>query len=253
MHAELVLIYIISLLYGIVIGSFVNVLIYRLPKHENIVTKHSHCMNCEHQLKWYDLVPLFSWLFLKGRCRYCKSKISIQYPIIELINGFGYLLIFLLNGIQLSSILYSACFSILVAITVIDWRTFEIPVGLNIAILVLGGINLALDYKNFLYYLIGMVCVSGFLLILYILTGGRGIGGGDIKLMGAAGLLLGWKHIIFALVLGCIIGSVIHLTLMKIKGKGRVLAFGPYLSVGIFIMMLFGDKLINWYVGILFQ
>jgi len=140
----------------------------------------------------------------------------------------------------------------LTAITVIDWRTYEIPLGLNITILVLGAIHLALDYHNFLYYLIGMVSVSGFLLLLFIITGGRGIGGGDIKLMFAAGLLLGWKHIILALVIGCIIGSIVHLTLMRIKGKGRVLAFGPYLSIGIFIVMLFGSQILDWYIGLLF-
>lgn len=252
MLAEMIPIYIIVFLYGIVIGSFVNVLIYRLPQNENIITEHSHCMSCGHRLKWYDLVPLFSWMFLRGRCRYCKTKISAQYPVIEAVNGCGYVLIFAVNGLNLSSILYVLCFSALTAITVIDWRTYEIPVGLNIAIMILGVVHTALDYRNFVYYLIGMVSVSGFLLILYIITRGRGVGGGDIKLMAAAGLLLGWKHIIFALVIGCIIGSVVHLTLMKIKDKGRVLAFGPYLSIGIFIVMLFGDKLINWYIGLLF-
>lgn len=252
MLAEIIF-YIIVFLYGIVIGSFVNVLIYRLPLHENITTEHSHCMSCGHRLKWHDLVPLFSWLFLKGRCRYCKAKISVQYPLIEAINGFGYVLIFMINGINLSSMLYVLCFSMLVAITVIDWRTFEIPVGLNITILVLGVIHTAIDYTNWSLYLIGMVCVSGFLLLLFLITRGRGIGGGDIKLMAAAGLLFGWKKIILALVLGCIIGSVVHLILMKVKNKGRQLAFGPYLSVGIFIAMLFGDVLIDWYIGLLFN
>lgn len=246
-----ILLYIMIFVYGIVIGSFVNVLIYRLPKHENIVTKNSHCMSCEHQLKWYDLVPLFSWLFLKGKCRYCKTKISVQYPLIELINGCGYVLIFLVVGMNLNSILYALCFSILVAISVIDWRTYEIPVGLNISIGVLGVVHLVLNYTDFANYLIGMVCVSGFLFLLFVLTAGRGIGGGDIKLMAVCGLLLGWKNIILALMLGCIIGSIVHLTLMKVKGEGRVLAFGPYLSVGVFIVMLFGNSMINWYLGLL--
>ena len=252
MLAEMILLYIIIFIYGIVIGSFANVLIFRLPEHENIVTEHSHCTSCGHRLKWYDLVPLFSWMFLRGQCRYCKARISAQYPVIEAVNGFGYVLIFIFNGLNLSSILYALCFSVLTAITVIDWRTYEIPAGLNITILILGAVHLALDYSNFSYYLIGMVSVSGFLLILYIVTGGRGIGGGDIKLMASAGLLLGWKHIILALVIGCIAGSVVHLTLMKIRKKGRVLAFGPYLSTGIFTAMLFGDKLIDWYIGLLF-
>lgn len=250
MLAEMVLLYIIVFVYGIVIGSFVNVLICRLPEHENIATERSHCMSCGHKLRWYDLVPLFSWLFLRGKCRYCGARISAQYPIVEAINGLGYVLILFVNGISLSSILYMLCFSILTAIAVIDWRTYEIPVGLNIAILALGVAGTIADYRNVWYHLIGMVSVSGFLLLLYIVTRGRGIGGGDIKLMGAAGLLLGWKHIIFALVIGCVIGSVVHIILMKVKGKNRVLAFGPYLATGLFAVMLWGSQMINWYAGL---
>lgn len=245
-----IFIYILTFVFGIVIGSFVNVLIYRLPAHENIATENSHCMSCNHKLNWYDLFPLFSWIFLGGKCRYCKAKISVQYPLVELINGIGYALIFLCNGINVTSGCYAIAFSMLVALSVIDWRTYEIPFGLNIAILVCGIINLAFNYHDFLYYLIGMVSVSGFLYILYLLTGGRGIGGGDIKLMFAAGLLLGWKHIILALILGCIIGSIVHIILMKVCDKGRMLAFGPYLSVGITISMLCGNQLLNWYLGI---
>lgn len=253
MQAEILLIlYIMIFVFGIVIGSFVNVLIYRLPKNENIATKQSHCMNCGHKLKWYDLVPLFSWLFLRGKCRYCKDKISIQYPLVELINGIGYVLIFVVCGLNLSSILYSLCFSMLVAITVIDWRTYEIPLGLNIVILTLGIIQCILDYGNWKLYLIGMVSVSGFLFLLFVITGGRGIGGGDIKLMFAAGLLLGWKKIILALIIGCILGSIIHLILMKVSKKGRMLAFGPYLSAGILLAILFGEQLISLYIGTLF-
>lgn len=243
-------VYALAFVFGLIIGSFVNVLIYRLPAHENITTEHSHCMACNHKLKWYDLFPLFSWLFLGGKCRYCKAKISVQYPLVELINGIGYALIFIFNGINVTSVCYALSFSMLVALSVIDWRTYEIPFGLNVTILVMGAINLAFNYQDFLYYIIGMVSVSGFLFILYLVTGGRGIGGGDIKLMFAAGLLLGWKHIILALILGCIIGSVVHIILMKVCDKGRMLAFGPYLSVGITISMLCGNQLLNWYLGI---
>ena len=253
MQAEILLIlYIVIFIYGIMIGSFVNVLIYRIPKRENIAIEHSHCMNCGHRLKWYDLVPLFSWLFLRGKCRYCKSKISIQYPLVEFINGVGYVLIFVMCGLNLSSILYSLCFSMLVAITVIDWRTYEIPLGLNIVILTLGVIQCILDYGNWKLYLIGMISVSGFLFLLMLITAGRGMGDGDVKLMFAAGLLLGWKKIILALIIGCILGSIIHLILMKVSKKGRMLAFGPYLSAGILLAILFGDQLISLYIGTLF-
>ena len=151
---------IIIFLYGIVIGSFLNVLIYRLPKHENIATKRSHCMECGYQLKWYDLIPLFSYLFLRGRCRKCGTRISIQYPIIEAVNGILYVLIFLRYGLTIETLLYCLLFSALLALSVIDFRTFEIPVGFNIFILILGLVRVATDYKNWLLYLIGLVSVS---------------------------------------------------------------------------------------------
>ena len=108
---------------------------------------------------------------------------------------------------------------------------------------------LAIDYKNILNHIIGFVSVSGFLLILYYATKGRGIGGGDVKLMAVAGLLIGWQKILLALVLGAILGSVIHIARMKISGEEHILAFGPYLSAGIFIAMLYGEQMINWYLG----
>lgn len=245
------LIYALIFLYGIVIGSFLNVCIYRIPKKENIATERSHCMSCGTQLKWYDLVPLFSWLFLRGKCRYCGTKISIQYPLIEFINGVGYVWIFAVNGFNFVSILYCLCISALLALSVIDWRTFEIPVGFNIFIFILGVVRVVYDFEHIWTYVIGMVSVSCFLLLLFILTSGRGIGGGDIKLMAAAGLLLGWKGIVAAFFIGCILGSVIHITLMILFKKDRTLAFGPYLSMGIFFAMFYGEKLMDWYISLI--
>ena len=173
--------YIITFLFGIVIGSFLNVCIYRLPLKENIATTGSHCMSCGHRLRWYDLVPLFSWLQLRGKCRYCKAKISVQYPLIEAMNGIGYVLIFIINDINIDSILLCLFFSALVVLSVIDWRTYEIPIGVNITILVLGVLRSALDYHNIVSHLIGLVCVSAFLLLIGIISGGRAMGGGDVK------------------------------------------------------------------------
>ena len=242
--------YIIIFLFGIVIGSFLNVCIYRLPLKENIATTGSHCMSCGHGLRWYDLVPLFSWLQLRGRCRYCKARISVQYPFIEAMNGIGYVLIFVVNGICVDSILMCLFFSCLVTLSVIDWRTYEIPVGINITILVFGVLRCVLDYHNIVSHLIGLVCVSVVLLLLNLVTGGRAMGGGDVKLMAAAGLFLGWKQITLGFFLGCIIGSIIHLCLMKFAHKGRKLAFGPYLSAGMIVAMLAGDAMINWYLSL---
>ena len=247
--AELVVVF------GIMIGSFMNVCILRIPLKQTIVTKRSHCMKCGYQLKWYDLVPLVSWLILKGRCRKCGRPISKQYPIIEAANGLGWLLVILVRGIKfdltydLTSICYFALFSALLVLSVIDFRTYEIPLGCNIFILAVGLIHLFVDYSNWLQYVIGLTAVSFFLYLIYIATKGRGIGGGDVKLMAVCGLLIGWKLNILALVLGCIIGSVIHLIRMKLSGEDHVLAMGPYLSIGVMTSALWGDRILNWYLS----
>ena len=246
---EYIILYIMIFLIGISIGSFLNVCIYRIPKKEDIVFERSHCMCCGNVLKWYELIPLFSFLVQGGKCRNCKTKLSVQYPLIELLNGLIYVWIFMAKGFQPESILFCICASVLIVISVIDWRTYEIPFGCNIVIGILGIVRVILDLAHWYNYVIGFFAVSGLFLIIYWITKGRGIGGGDIKLMAAAGLLLGWQNILLALMIGSIAGSVIHLTLMKVQGKDRVLAFGPYLAFGIFISMLYGNNLITWYLS----
>jgi len=246
---------IIIFLFGITVGSFLNVLIYRIPKKEEFVKTRSHCMSCGYQLEWYDLIPIFSWLSLGGKCRKCKSKISAQYPLIELLNGILWVLSFLFYDFSITTLLYCGLFSSLIALSVIDFRTYEIPVGFNIFILVLGTIRVIFefigDHNSWPEFIIGLVSVSVPLLLIFYATKGRGIGGGDVKLMGAAGLLLGWKLIVLAFFLGCLLGSVIHLTRMKVSGESHVLAMGPYLSAGIVIAACFGERLISMYFGYL--
>lgn len=239
-------------LFGVVIGSFLNVCIFRIPKGESIAKERSHCMSCGYQLKWYDLIPLFSYLFLRGKCRKCRTKISPQYPIIEGTNGVLYVLICLVHGFNLESAIYCLMASALLTLSVIDFRTYEIPFGSNVFLLVLGIVHTIFDYQNWLLYVIGLVSVSLFLEILLLASGGRAIGGGDVKLMGACGLLLGWKNILLAFLIGCILGSVIHLIRMKVSHEQHVLAMGPYLSAGIFLAALFGNDLINLYLLTMF-
>lgn len=243
--------YIIIFIFGITIGSFLNVCIYRIPLGESIVTAPSHCMTCGRKLKWYDMVPVFSWLVLGGKCRNCKSKISVQYPIIEGVNGILYVMICAVNDLEWSSVIYCFMASALLVLSIIDWRTYEIPFGINVFLFVLGIAMTILDRGNLVEHLIGMICVSGLLGILYLLTGGRAIGGGDIKLMFACGLILGWKLILLAFFLGCIIGSVVHIIRMSVKKAGRMLAMGPYLSAGILLAALWGNAWINWYLSLL--
>ncbi len=246
-----IFLYIVIFLYGIVIGSFLNVLIYRVPKKENIAVVRSHCMSCGYQLKWYDLIPLFSWLALRGKCRKCGERISVQYPVIEALNGLLYLVVFYHYGISIESLLYCLLFSALLALSVIDFRTYEIPVGFNYFILVLGLIRVATDYQNWSTYVIGFLAVSVVLYLLFQLSGGRAIGGGDVKLMATCGLLIGWKLIILSFLLGCILGSVLHLMRMKLSDEGHMLAMGPYLSMGVAVSVLYGDQFIHWYLTVI--
>ncbi len=250
-----VAVYILAFIYGIVLGSFLNVLIYRIPNKENFTTERSHCMTCGTKIKWYDLIPVFSYIFLRGRCRSCKSKISVQYPIVEGLNGLLYVIIFIVRGITLDSVLIAFVTSIFIVISVIDWRTYEIPFGLNIVIFVLAVIRIGIKPEGWIGHLIGFVAVSGFMLICLIIgrmiKGVDAFGGGDIKLMAAAGLFAGWKCVILAFLIGCVLGAVIHSIRMKLTDADRVLAFGPYLCVGLFISILFGNNIIDWYLGML--
>jgi len=245
----IILMYILVFIYGVLVGSFLNVCIYRIPKKENIAIIRSHCMTCNHQLKWYDNIPLLSWMMLRGKCRYCKASISPQYPIIEASNGLLWLLVAMIRGISVDTLLYALLFSALLTLSVIDFRTYEIPAGINIFILALGLIMTVLHHTEWLDHVIGFLAVSIQLYIIIIATDGRGIGGGDMKLMATSGLLIGWKLVVLAFALGCIIGAPVHVIRMKMSGADRVLAMGPYLSIGIFISVLWGEQLIGWYLS----
>ena len=238
-------------IFGTLIGSFLNVCIYRIPRGEDIVVTRSHCMSCGYQLRWYDLIPLLSFVVLRGKCRKCNTQLSIQYPIIELINGVFYVLIYLTVGHSIRTILFCFLASALIVLSLIDWRTFEIPPGISIFIGILGVIQIIIDREHWVDYIVGFFSVSVFLLLLFMLTRGQAMGFGDVKLMAATGLLLGWKINILAFVIGCIVGSVIHLLRMKIQGESHQLAFGPYLAFGVLFSALWGNQLIEWYIKFL--
>ena len=194
---------------------------------------------------------MFSYLLLGGKCRTCKTKLSVQYPAIELLNGLLYVLIFCMFGMKAQTFIYCALASVLIVISIIDFRTYEIPLGCNTFILILGILQVYFDLPHMSQYVIGFFAVSAVLFLVWLISKGRAIGGGDIKLLAAAGLLLGWQRIILAFILGCVLGAVIHLIRMKVAGADRRLAFGPYLAAGVFIAAIWGDILIRLYLGYL--
>lgn len=239
--------YVTLFLFGLVIGSFLNVWIFREPKQETLLAN-SHCMHCGYELRWYDLVPLFSFMILKGRCRKCNTRLSLQYPLVEGLNGALYVIVFLANGWNLTSVVYCLLTSALIVVSVIDWRTKRIPNKVNYLILVLGIFVTLLDLSNWQDHLIGMVCVSAVLWMIFLLSVGRAMGGGDAKLMTGAGLALGTLPIILAFIVGCVAGSIIHSVRVFAFHADRKLAFGPYLAFGIWFSMLFGKPVIQWYL-----
>lgn len=236
--------------FGLCVGSFLNVLIYRIPKGEEFVKTPSHCMTCGHNLSWYENIPLISWLLQVGKCRACGVKLSAQYPVVEALNGAMWLLTGLLyRGDWLTVGLYCVLFSMLLVLSVIDWRTFTIPNGINLVIFLLGVVRLITDLDHWVSYVIGLVSVSLVFLLMHLATHGNGLGMGDVKLVAGAGLLLGWSSMLLAVVIGSLSGAIIHSVRMR-RGADRKLAFGPYLAAGIWIAALGGQQIVDAYFGL---
>ncbi|WP_455716716.1 prepilin peptidase [Anaerosporobacter sp.] len=183
-------------------------------------------------------------------CTYNAMK-SIQFPLLEGLNGGLYILILYVKGFSLESCMYCIITSVLLIISIVDWHTFEIPFVLNKIIFIASLVIMFIDWPNRLRHAIGFLAISVLLYLIFILSKGRAIGGGDIKLMAAAGLGLGASKIVVAFFMACIVGSIIHVLRMKITKKDHMLALGPYLAFGIFITMIYGDQLINWYFNVL--
>lgn len=242
---------ILLFLLGACVGSFLNVCILRIPAGESVVTGPSHCMTCGRRLKWAEMIPIFSWLALRGRCSGCHSRISAQYPLIEAANATLWLLVYSRFGLSPDTILGCLFASVLLVASCIDARTREIPPGTTIFIVVLGLLRLLFHLAQWQNALLGFVSVSGVLLLLLLLSGGRAIGGGDVKLEAGTGLFLGAGLNVLGFFMGCVLGAAIHLCRMKFAGAGRDLAMGPYLAAGALIALLYGDALIAWYMGLL--
>ena len=242
-------------IYGLIIGSFLNVCIYRIPREESIAFPSSHCPKCNTSLKWYDNIPVFSFIMYKGKCRYCGEKISPQYPIIEILNAIVYIIIYVKFGLTLEFLFYAIISSILIVIALIDLQEMIIP-----DILVISILAVSIIYKIASYFLynspinlldsIGGLALSAILFILIILVSKGGMGGGDVTLIGSLGFILGIKGILLTIFLSFILGAVISLILLALKIKGRKdpIPFGPFIILGFFITIMVGDYLFNWYM-----
>lgn len=196
---------IFSFLLGSVIGSFLNVVILRTPLKQSIITEPSHCFSCNHRLAWYDMFPIFSWIFLKGKCRYCKAKFSPRYMIIEATTAVAYCAAYLMFGFSWELAYAAVLFPVLIVLSGIDFDRFEIPYWCSITVAALGILSFFV-FPEILWYerliAFGIIAV---LFVILVLSGG--MGGGDLQLMLGASLLLGYR-VFVALLIGIILGSV---------------------------------------------
>ncbi len=257
---------IIALIFGLHIGSFLNVCIYRLPKGESIVNPPSHCPKCNKKIEWFDNIPLISYILLRGKCRNCKTPISPRYFLVELLTGLMFFFLMFKFGFTFNFFIFVIFTCILVIVTFIDFEHFLIPDVLVLPGIVLG---LAVSVKNslladlsplffdvsyplsaFLNSLAG--AILGFVSLLIVAVLGEllfkkeAMGGGDLKLLAMIGAFLGWKNVFFVIFVSSLVGSVIGVAMVILKKRGRLeyIPYGPYLALAGIISIFWGDILI---------
>jgi leader peptidase (prepilin peptidase)/N-methyltransferase len=245
-------------LFGALIGSFLNVCIYRLPRHESIAWPGSHCPACAHPIAWYDNLPLLSYMFLAGRCRHCAGRISWRYPLVEALNAFGYVALLWFFGPSWSTLAYAALYSALLVVAGTDLSHKIIPNVITFPGMVLGLISSATILPlGLIDGLIGLIVGGGILWLLAwaspYLFGKEGMGGGDIKLLGMIGAFLGWKPALMTIMVGSFLGSVVGVSLIaaRIIRREDYIPFGPFLVCGALVALFFGQSILGWYQGLL--
>jgi leader peptidase (prepilin peptidase)/N-methyltransferase len=243
---------------GMCIGSFLNVCIYRIPAGKSIVRPASACPKCGAVIRWYDNIPLLSYLILRGRCRGCDTRISIRYPIIEVLCGLFAMTCGLQYGYGLPALVYFILIAALLVITFIDIDHRIIPDIISLPGIPLGFIcSFLLPQLKWSDSLIGILAGGGSLLAVawgyQLITGKDGMGGGDVKLLAMIGAFLGWKGVLFTIMASSLIGTVIGVVLMMRSGKDMKMAvpFGPFLATGAIIYIFWGPRLVEWYFNLL--
>lgn len=235
----------------LMISSFLNVVALRLPNGQSIAYPPSHCVHCNHRLSALDLIPVMSFLFLKGKCRYCQTSISMIYPVGELFTTTILLLAYLQTGLNKELLIALPLAAMLCTITISDLLYQVIPNKVNlVGFLYFLALHLFYSPLPFVTYLWGVAAGGGLLLLLAILSRG-GMGGGDIKLMAVIGMAIGWKLTLLALFLASLLGGGIGivLLLLKLVSRKEPIPFGPFLALGTFIAYFWGNDMIHAYIS----
>jgi leader peptidase (prepilin peptidase) / N-methyltransferase len=244
-------------LFGLCIGSFLNVVIYRLPLRQSLATPPSRCRQCGYSLRWFDNIPVLSWVLLRGRCRKCGVSVSWQYPLVELITAALFVLVVWLTpiGPLMAARLLLVC--ILIALFGIDLEHQILPNSITLPGIVIGLLFSLVAPPGWKDAVIGALLGAGILYAIagayYLWRGEEGMGMGDVKMLAMIGAFLGWKAVLVTLVLASFSGAIVGVILMSAQRGGMkfALPFGTFLAIGTLIAMFAGDPLIAWYAGFL--
>lgn len=255
------LIKILIFIIGILVGSFFNLICHRIPLGIPIFTKRPFCPKCNKYYKIYEIIPIFGFIYQKGKCNYCNERIPFWNPLVELFTGFIYIVTYSVFGNSVETLVYLIIFPILIGIIRIDYEHYYIPDRFNLTIFIVGlmyAVYLSFTDIQLLFdRLIGLIV--GFLLVFIIRFIGKlvykreAMGLGDLKFLMAFGMVIGYIGVIFTFIVGCVLASIIELTLMtfKVKKRGKEIAFGPYLVYASMIYIFIGNSLIEWYLRLL--
>lgn len=247
-----------AFLFGAAVGSFLNVCIYRLPEDKSVISPGSHCPRCGESIRFYDNIPILSYLVLRGKCRFCNNRISPQYCVVELLTASFSVLLFLLYP-PLEYFIYFVFFSSLVVITFIDLEHQIIPNSISIPGIPIGFLaSFGLSQITWLDSLLGIALGGGVLygvaLGYYLIMKTEGMGGGDIKLLAMIGAFVGSKAVVVTIFVSAFVGSVVGVAMMLFQGKGRKYAipYGPFLALGAIVSLFWAESLVAWYQGLLY-
>jgi leader peptidase (prepilin peptidase)/N-methyltransferase len=244
-------------LFGLFIGSFLNVCIYRIPQGRSVVFPSSRCPGCCAKIRPWDNIPVLSYLILRGRCRSCAERISPRYPLVEILSALLATAMLYRFGLTASFAIYYAWACVLTVITFIDLDFQIIPDRLSIGGIIAGLVLVPWLPVSYPQALLGLGLGAGLLIAViygyYFLTRREGMGGGDVKLLGMIGVFTGWQGVLFTIFMGSLLGSLVGIpwALSRKKGMQAAIPFGPFLALGALIYVFFGGMLIDWYFGIL--
>jgi leader peptidase (prepilin peptidase)/N-methyltransferase len=245
-------------IFGICIGSFLNVCIHRLPESKSIVHPRSACPVCGALIGFYDNIPIFSYIALRAKCRQCGAHISLRYPVIEFISGIFAVGVFLKFGISVEALIYYTFIAALLVITFIDIDHQIIPDVISLpGIPIFFAASFALPNMTFVDSILGVLMGGGSLYLVawlyHLITRKEGMGGGDIKLLAMIGAIIGWKGVLFTIFTASAVGTLAGLAVILKSGKTMKLKipFGPFLAIGAIAFIFFGPQLIAWYFNLL--